>query len=112
MNTVPPVAAESRGRDERKTDTVYAGKIWNGPVLPVFAGSGGGVSGVVAVHSQRNLVVSHSASDCLLLFPYVFQEYPEAVRGKSEIPADDSGNPKEMGHMEAGYDGAQNTSHL
>ena len=67
---------------------------------------------VLSLFIQRNLVVSHSASDCLLLFPYVFQEYPEAVCGKSEIPADDGGNPQKMGHMEAGYDGAQNASYL
>ena len=53
----------------------------------------------------------------LLLIVYCYfrmfsRNIQKRYAGKSEIPADDGGNPQKMGHMEAGYDGAQNASYL
>ena len=63
-------------------------------------------------YQKCRLVIPDPVTSDLQLFPYVFQEYPEALCGKSEISADDCRNQKEMGIVPEGYEGQKDPSHL
>ena len=79
---------------KEKTDTVYAGQVWGGPVYQILDGSGAGGMIISSLYQKCRLVVSDLISSGLQLFPYVLQKYPEALCGKSEISADDCRNQK------------------